>query len=81
MISFLPQAIEVWKLRPTHDISAGMLTLLAAAVGLWIVYGEVIVANMVTLLFAPIVLDLKLGYRRSFAFLNVFGSEGYSFPR
>jgi len=68
-ISFLPQLVKAWKSRSTHDVSAGMFTLLAAGVMLWIVYGvvtadlPVVVANSVTLVFVGLILALKLRYR------------------
>lgn len=68
-LSFLPQLLKAWKSRSTHDISIGMILLLAVGIMLWIFYGivtadvPVIVANTVTLVFVSLILALKLRYR------------------
>ena len=68
-LSFLPQLLKAWKSRSTHDISIGMILLLAVGIMLWIFYGivtadvPVIVANAVTLVFVSLILALKLRYR------------------
>jgi MtN3 and saliva related transmembrane protein len=65
-ISFIPQVIRTWKTRSTKDISAGMFMLFCAGIFLWILYGflinslPVIITNIVTFIFALIILGLKL---------------------
>ena len=65
-IAFVPQLVKVWRTRRTQDISAGMYSIFAAGVALWLAYGvmieswPVIVANFVTLVFALTILALKL---------------------
>jgi len=68
-LSFLPQVIKAWKTRSTRDISLGMFSMFCTGVFLWVVYGflvgdiPVIVANVVTFLFAATILALKLKYQ------------------
>jgi MtN3 and saliva related transmembrane protein len=65
-ISFIPQVIRIWKTRSTKDISVGMFMLFCAGIFLWILYGflinslPVIITNIVTFIFALIILGLKL---------------------
>ena len=65
-IAFVPQLVKVWRTRRTEDISAGMYSIFAVGVALWLAYGvmieswPVIVANFVTLVFALTILALKL---------------------
>lgn len=65
-IAFVPQLVKVWRTRRTEDISAGMYSIFAAGVALWLAYGvlieswPVIVANFITLVFALAILALKL---------------------
>jgi MtN3 and saliva related transmembrane protein len=66
--AFLPQVIKTWQTRSTKDISLGMFLVLVAGIVLWLIYGlmirdiPLIVANVVTLLFAGIILCFKLRY-------------------
>jgi MtN3 and saliva related transmembrane protein len=54
-VSYVPQVKKAWDTREVGDISLKMLLLLAAGLGLWIVYGfmkgdwVIIVANGVSL--------------------------------
>jgi MtN3 and saliva related transmembrane protein len=65
-VSFIPQAIKVWKTKKTDDISFGMFLLMSIGVGLWIVYGliiasiPVISANALTLILAVYILVMKV---------------------
>lgn len=67
-ISFLPQAIKIIQTKHTKDLSLPMYAALTAGVFLWLVYGilqqsiSVIVANAVTLVFASMILTLKIKY-------------------
>ena len=66
--SFVPQVIKIWKTKSSKDVSLGMFFVLAAGVGLWIVYGvmaralPVILANSVTLVLAAVILALKIQF-------------------
>jgi MtN3 and saliva related transmembrane protein len=65
-ISFIPQAVKTIKTKQTNDISLLMYILLTFGVFMWIVYGAIIqdfpvlLGNGVTLIFAAIVLIVKL---------------------
>ncbi|MDF2547641.1 MAG: hypothetical protein K0R93_2539 [Anaerosolibacter sp.] len=67
--SFLPQAIKTVKEKNTSGISLGMYSMFTAGVFLWMVYGFIIgdiplmLSNIVTFLFASIVLTMKLKYK------------------
>jgi len=68
-ISFLPQAIKVWKTKSTKDLSLGMFSIFTTGVFLWLVYGllvsdiPIIAANAVTLLLSGTILFFKLTYK------------------
>jgi MtN3 and saliva related transmembrane protein len=55
-LSFLPQAVKVWRSRSTHDISLLMFGLMLAGTALWLTYGillrspALILANSMSLL-------------------------------
>ncbi|HWA45895.1 MAG TPA: SemiSWEET transporter [Hypericibacter adhaerens] len=38
-VSYLPQAMKVWRSRSTHDISLLMFSLMALGTFLWLTYG------------------------------------------
>jgi MtN3 and saliva related transmembrane protein len=38
-VSFLPQAVKVWRSRSTHDISLLMFSLMLIGTVLWLTYG------------------------------------------
>jgi MtN3 and saliva related transmembrane protein len=65
-ISFLPQLVKTVRRGSTKDISLGMYLLFSLGVALWLVYGimlsawPVIIANLVTLIFAGTLLVLKI---------------------
>jgi len=67
--AFLPQAIRIIKTRQTRDISLAMYGVLTAGILLWIIYGiligdlPLILANGITLIFASVILILKIKYR------------------
>lgn len=68
-ISFLPQVIKTIKTKDTSSISLLMYSLFTSGVFLWMIYGillENIVitsANLITLIFAGIVLGMKIKQR------------------
>lgn len=64
--AFIPQAVQTFKTRHTKDISLGMYLTITIGVFLWLVYGVMLnsapiyLANGVTLIFASMILYLKL---------------------
>ena len=67
--SFIPQAIQVIKTKDTSGISLLMYSMFVLGVALWTVHGfiindlAVIFANIVTFIFAFIVLAYKIKYK------------------
>lgn len=67
--SFIPQAIQVIKTKDTSGISLIMYSMFVIGVVLWIVHGLIIqdaailFANIVTFVFASIVLAYKIKYK------------------
>lgn len=65
-LSFLPQALKVWRTRSTRDLSLGMYMAFTAGVALWLAYGillhawPIILANAITLALAGLILLYKL---------------------
>lgn len=65
--AFLPQAWKVVRTRETAAISLAMYALFSVGVALWLAYGlmtaqwAIVGANAVTLVFAAIILVMKLG--------------------
>lgn len=70
-LAYLPQLLKTWRSKSAEDISWGMLITLWIGIVLWLVYGSythdlpVICANVVTLLFASVILGLKIKYKRA----------------
>lgn len=68
-IAYLPQLIKTWKTKSAHDLSWSMLIVLCAGIILWLVYGfyiqniPIIAANIVTFVFAAMILMLKIRYK------------------
>ena len=68
-ISFLPQAIKVYKTRSTKDISLYMFLIFTVGVLSWLIYGliindlPVILANAVTLILSFFILIYKIKYK------------------
>ena len=64
--AFLPQAIKVIVTQETKALSLIMYIILTIGIALWLVYGvlkhdiPIIAANGVTLLFASIILTIKI---------------------
>lgn len=69
--SFLPQTIKTIKTRDTSGISVGMYAMFTLGVLLWAAYGlhmkdiAIVLANVVTFVFAVIILKYKLDNIRS----------------
>ena len=67
-MAFVPQAIKVIRTRNTSGLSLSMYVCFTIGVSLWLVYGyllgdtAIIVANAITIVFAAIILALKLLY-------------------
>lgn len=67
-ISFLPQAIQVFKTKNVASISLGMYCIFTTGVLLWLIYGvlqkdaPIIIANAVTLVLACAILVMKWRY-------------------
>jgi MtN3 and saliva related transmembrane protein len=65
-MSFLPQAIKVLKTKDTQSLSLLMYSVFTFGVAMWLTYGIVLVdwpmilANLVTLLFAGMILVMKI---------------------
>ena len=69
-IAYLPQLIKTWKTKSAHDLSWSMLIVLCTGIILWLVYGfyiqniPIIAANIVTFVFASMILVLKIMYKQ-----------------
>lgn len=67
-IAFLPQVLKTWKSKSAKDISLEMFLTFCTGVFLWIIYGlcvgdiPVIVANIMTFIFASTILYFKFKY-------------------
>jgi MtN3 and saliva related transmembrane protein len=65
-ISFIPQALKVFKTKSTKDISFGMFLLMTTGVALWLVYGllinsfPLVAANAVTFILSFYILIMKI---------------------
>lgn len=68
-IAYLPQLIKTWKTKSANDLSWSMLIVLCIGIILWLIYGVIeqdlplIFANVVTFIFALIILILKIRYQ------------------
>jgi len=68
-VSFLPQAIKTIQTKDTSGISLYMYMLFTAGTFLWLMYGlmshslPVAIANVITFIFASIILVYKLKYK------------------
>lgn len=67
-ISFLPQAMQVFKTKDVSSISLGMYCIFTAGVLMWLIYGvlqqdwPIILANVITLVLAVSILVMKIKY-------------------
>jgi MtN3 and saliva related transmembrane protein len=68
--AFVPQAVKVVRTHETHAISLAMYALFTCGVALWLAYGlmttqwSIVAANGVTLIFAGVILAMKLREKR-----------------
>lgn len=68
-LSLMPQAIKVIKTKDTKSLSLTMYSMFTFGVGLWLVYGllktdiPIILANIITLIFALSILAIKIKNR------------------
>ena len=68
-ISFLPQAVQTIRTKDTSGISLVMYGVFTLGTFLWLVYGilssniPVVFANVITLIFASIILIYKIRYK------------------
>ena len=68
-ISFLPQAIKVYKSKSTKDISLYMFLIFTIGTLCWLIYGVVIssipivLANTITLILSFFILIYKIKYK------------------
>ena len=68
-ISFLPQAIKVYKSRSTKDISLYMFLIFTIGTSCWLIYGviissvPIILANALTLVLSIFILVYKIKYK------------------
>lgn len=68
-VSFLPQAIKTIQTKDTSGISLYMYMLFTAGTLFWLIYGvlshslPVAVANVITFVFASIILAYKIRYK------------------
>ncbi len=68
-ISFLPQAIKIWRSKSAKDISLSMFLTFCFGVLLWVIYGicardlPVFMTNVVTLVLSGTILFFKLKYK------------------
>jgi MtN3 and saliva related transmembrane protein len=69
--AFFPQALKVFKTRQTRDISLWMFLLMTTGLTAWLIYGllissaPIILANIVTLIFAIYILIMKIRLERN----------------
>jgi len=67
--SYVPQAVKTIKTKDTKSLSLIMYVIMIVGIVLWLFYGvlkndlPIIIANTVTLLFAGIILILKIKYK------------------
>lgn len=65
-LAFLPQAIKAYTTRSTRDLSLPTFLLLCTGIALWLCYGlmlgdvPLVAANAVTLVFALVILWVKI---------------------
>ena len=67
--AYVPQAVQTIKTKNTKSLSLLMYVIMTIGIVLWLSYGillkdlPIIIANTVTLIFAGIILVLKIKYR------------------
>jgi len=67
--SFIPQVLKTWRSRSARDISSLWLVTFITGIGLWLIYGllilslPIILANGTTLALTLLILVFKLQFR------------------
>ncbi|MEN3113496.1 SemiSWEET transporter [Uliginosibacterium paludis] len=67
-ISFLPQALLIWKRRSAEGVSLGMYSVFVSGIGCWLIYGffisswPLVASNTVTFLLSGMILVMKLRF-------------------
>ena len=67
--AYVPQAVKTIKTKNTKSLSLIMYVIMTVGIVLWLFYGilkndlPIIIANTITLLFAGIILILKIKYK------------------
>jgi MtN3 and saliva related transmembrane protein len=67
--SFLPQVWHTFTTKDVSGISLGMYSVFTAGVALWLIYGlmlsawPIVIANFITLVFAVMIVAMKLRFR------------------
>ena len=67
--AYVPQAVKTIKTKDTKSLSLIMYVIMTVGIVLWLFYGilkndlPIIIANTITLLFAGIILILKIKYK------------------
>lgn len=67
-LAYFPQVVKTWRAKSADGMSWSMLVILWVGISLWLVYGlsahdaPVIAANVMTLLFASLILAMKVRY-------------------
>ncbi|MGC3964546.1 MAG: SemiSWEET transporter [Rhodocyclaceae bacterium] len=67
-ISFLPQALLIWKHRSAKGVSLSMYSVFVTGIGCWLIYGffigswPLVVSNAVTFLLSGMILLMKLRF-------------------
>lgn len=65
-VAFIPQVLQTWRTRHTHDISLATFAIFTAGVLTWLLYGlvigdwPIIAANAVTFVLAGTILVMKI---------------------
>ena len=81
-IAYLPQLIKTCQTKSAHDLSWSMLIVLCTGIILWLVYGfyvqdiPIIAANIVTFIFASMILILKIKYKQESEVGDTMKDEG-----
>lgn len=69
IVTFIPQAVQIWKTKNTKSISLVSFSLLDLSTASWIVYGILLVAtpvllvNVVILALSVFIVMMKLKYK------------------
>lgn len=67
-LAFVPQAVKTIRSKDTRSISLGMYVIFTLGIGFWLAYGiwlqswPMIGGNLITLVFASVIIVLKLRY-------------------